>query len=485
MRTVIGAREEEPTVDKLLPMLLGEEQTISTQQQSAVPIYSVQHGRKQYRRGNKHSRPPNRAVQQQQQQAPYQSQERRDNFNNRPPECIYCHKKGHWKSECQTRIRDERSARQGFPGRPAVAFGASTHIADSDDWVVDSGASRHLTPDRRLFSNYRSMASSTTVTFVNGHQASAVGEGDVDLLAKNRSPSSHHPSQTPWELFHGSKPDVSGMRVFGAKAYVHVPKQLRQKLDAVSQTGIFVGYEPHSKAYRVLLDTGKISISRDVIFDETPPAAFTQDRSRHVEEEEQTSPAVNTEVIQADTEGIDYGPTYSTDSHDEEEDPPEAQAVQLLPAATVSIAATSGQEPAATVSSTEASSQESEQSRYPTRQRRAPAQVYKAQAAKATQLEEPQTFAEAMNAPDSAQWKRAMDEEMVSLHENSTWSLEQMPLGVKPIPVKWVYKIKKDASGNIERYKARLVAKGFMQQEGWTTMRSLHQSASTQRSGPC
>ena len=93
------------------------------------------------------------------------------------------------------------------------------------------------------------------------------------------------------------------MRVFGAKAYVHVPKQLRQKLDAVSQTGIFVGYEPHSKAYRVLLDTGKISISRDIIFDETPPAASTQDRSRHVEEEEQTNPAVNTEVIQADTEG--------------------------------------------------------------------------------------------------------------------------------------------------------------------------------------
>ena len=71
-----------------------------------------------------------------------------------------------------------------------------------------------------------------------------------------------------------------------------------------------------------------------------------------------------------------------------------------------------------------------------------------------------------MNAPDSAEWKRAMDEEMVSVHENNTWSLEQTPLGVKPIPVKWVYKIKKDASGNIERYKARLVAKGFMQQEG-------------------
>ena len=37
---------------------------------------------------------------------------------------------------------------------------------------------------------------------------------------KNRSPSSSS-TQTPWELFYGRKPDVSNMRVFGARAYVH------------------------------------------------------------------------------------------------------------------------------------------------------------------------------------------------------------------------------------------------------------------------
>ena len=58
------------------------------------------------------------------------------------------------------------------------------------------------------------------------------------------------------------------MKVFGATAYVHVPQPLRKKLDSHSQKGIFVGYEANSKAYRVLLDNGKMSISRNVIFDE-------------------------------------------------------------------------------------------------------------------------------------------------------------------------------------------------------------------------
>jgi hypothetical protein len=59
-----------------------------------------------------------------------------------------------------------------------------------------------------------------------------------------------------------------------------------------------------------------------------------------------------------------------------------------------------------------------------------------------------------------------MQEEIASLKEYDTWTVEPLPVGVKPIPCKWVYKVKRDAYGNVERYKARLVAKGFRQVEG-------------------
>ena len=55
---------------------------------------------------------------------------------------------------------------------------------------------------------------------------------------------------------------------------------------------------------------------------------------------------------------------------------------------------------------------------------------------------------------------------MNSMATNGVWDLVILPNGAKTIGCKWVYKIKKDSLGNIERYKARLVAKGFTQKKG-------------------
>jgi hypothetical protein len=59
------------------------------------------------------------------------------------------------------------------------------------------------------------------------------------------------------------------MRVFRCIAYALVPKQLRHKLEPGSKKGVFVGYEPGSKAYRILFDdTLKVIVSREVVFQE-------------------------------------------------------------------------------------------------------------------------------------------------------------------------------------------------------------------------
>jgi hypothetical protein len=41
-----------------------------------------------------------------------------------------------------------------------------------------------------------------------------------------------------------------------------------------------------------------------------------------------------------------------------------------------------------------------------------------------------------------------------------------LPPGKRPIGLKWVFKLKKNAEGEIIKYKARLVAKGYVQKQG-------------------
>lgn len=53
-----------------------------------------------------------------------------------------------------------------------------------------------------------------------------------------------------------------------------------------------------------------------------------------------------------------------------------------------------------------------------------------------------------------------------SRHTNETWSLVPLPTGRKAIGCRWVFRIKENQAGEIERFKARLVVKGFSQKHG-------------------
>ncbi|CAN7033194.1 unnamed protein product [Brassica oleracea var. botrytis] len=75
---------------------------------------------------------------------------------------------------------------------------------------------------------------------------------------------------TPYEAYRGSKPNLSHLRTFGCIGYAKVVNPHLKKLEDRSRVLIHLGTEPGSKAYRMYdPQTRKISVSRDVIFDES------------------------------------------------------------------------------------------------------------------------------------------------------------------------------------------------------------------------
>jgi len=69
-------------------------------------------------------------------------------------------------------------------------------------------------------------------------------------------------------------------------------------------------------------------------------------------------------------------------------------------------------------------------------------------------------------AKEEKVWRDACEDEIASIVKNKTWVLVDLPAGAKAIGLKWVFKIKRNSDGSINKYKARLVAKGYIQRHG-------------------
>jgi hypothetical protein len=54
-----------------------------------------------------------------------------------------------------------------------------------------------------------------------------------------------------------------------------------------------------------------------------------------------------------------------------------------------------------------------------------------------------------------------MFEKHDSIEDNNTWELVDLPVGHKPIGIKWVYKLKKNASGKIVKHKGKTSCSGL------------------------
>ena len=150
------------------------------------------------------------------------------------------------------------------------------------------------------------------------------------VYIRNRSPTRALIGQTPYEAWHGTKPDLSHMRVFGSKAYAQIHKSRRGKLDKVSKPCTLVGYSTQRKGY-VLWDAAskKFFQSRDVYFDESALDAERLDSGGDKRlETKQTVQSSSGRLSDSSSEG----PEDETASHFSSSAPGKQQSLSSLPA---------------------------------------------------------------------------------------------------------------------------------------------------------
>ena len=89
------------------------------------------------------------------------------------------------------------------------------------------------------------------------------------MFILNCAPTKALKGKTPFEAWHGRKPNVSFLRTFGCVGHVKNTKPHLGKLEDRSTPMVLLGYEEGTKAYRLYdLRGGKVVVSCDIVFDE-------------------------------------------------------------------------------------------------------------------------------------------------------------------------------------------------------------------------
>lgn len=261
------------------------------------------------------------------------------------------------------------------------------------------------------------------------------------IYVLNRTGKSSVEDASPYQLWLKKKPRLKHLRVIGSTCYAHIPAQKRRKMDKKAVKGYLVGYDGDER-YRIWVkNEHRVILSRDVIFQEKPGKCddgtelslqdrVEDDSNEGKYEKQQIEIKDNCKQDDESLEGITSDAATDSEEEAEPTSPRQLRNRSLL------------QKP-----------------------RRFEDHIMEAESY-VNDNDNPETYREAVEGRDSTNWKKAMDNEMSSLKENLTWELTALPAGARAIPCKWVYRLKTNPDGSIDKYKARLVVKGFSQRQG-------------------
>ena len=302
-------------------------------------------------------------------------------------------------------------------------------------------------------------------SMINSHNLNEKLWGEAIMTAtylKNRSPHSSLESITPEEAWSGRKPSVKHLRIFGCKTSVLIPKEFRRnKLSSRVGWGVLVGYAGKSLGYRIWdPERQRVYVRRDVKFYEKD---FHHMRGEFLK---------NSTIKETFALDFSVGTGKLTFSGE--------NSAKNLPTSSCEPLEGSSRD---TSSETEfigentpnidlENAQSEVQTRRSERISSAPKRFTFTKLGEGNLSEayltivEPTSLEEALSGPDSSHWSAAIVEELNSLAKNDTWSLVPLPEGRKPISNKWIFKVKYNKNGEVEKFKGRLVAKGYSQVGG-------------------
>lgn len=222
--------------------------------------------------------------------------------------------------------------------------------------------------------------------------------------------------KSAFETIYKIPPNLSNLRPFGSRCYYYNQQLNRTKWTPRGIPGIMVGYTERVDGYRVWQPgSQKVILTKDVRFID-PPSFLTK-----------PSGVENSDFIETPSATPLNSAAEHSDS--EEERPPEVQNQSMS---------------------------------LRKRQDLKPPKKYETQLNESSYME-PNTYNEAMRSVFANQWRDAMQDEMNSMKQHKVWSLVDLPTQKRPISCRWVFKIKTDLNGEIDKFRARLVVRGNFQ----------------------
>lgn len=117
------------------------------------------------------------------------------------PTCSNCRKRGHKAEDCwapgggkagqiperyKRNKDDAKLATDNAPKHETAALAFATVVETGlvtagKEWILDSGASKHMTPHKHLFNNYTETTDYAPITVASGHRLDVVGVGSIDV----------------------------------------------------------------------------------------------------------------------------------------------------------------------------------------------------------------------------------------------------------------------------------------------------------------